>query len=264
MDINDFLEIGKIKSKSVNFLNKFEDTIKLCQAQLRKFDNPYVAVSGGKDSNVLAYIVSLAAARENKDISIWSHISDASFPDTEKTIIDVYNNVKNLGNNNIKLDISKCPFSAIENLKNSKQKQRFGKTGVFYTDVRKYAANKNLAFVGVRSYESKRRMKAAKVHGCTFYSKSMGNINTCYPLLWWKLEDIAAATVLCNIPLHPIYYKMPINLGKNVNGEDIFIRLGYITSRDLLDRGTAVFLKNNYPDIFFKLAENYPDILLNL
>ena len=49
-------------------------------------------------------------------------------------------------------------------------------------------------------------------------------------------------------------------MGKNSNGEDRFIHLGYITSRDLLDKGTAVFLQVNYPDIFNKLRKFFPDI----
>ena len=53
-------------------------------------------------------------------------------------------------------------------------------------------------------------------------------------------------------------------MGKNSNGEDYFIRLGYITSRDLLDKGTAIFIKLNYPDIFAKLQKSYPNIRNNL
>ena len=41
---------------------------------------------------------------------------------------------------------------------------------------------------------------------------------------------------------------------------DDYIRLGYITSRDLLDKGTAVFLKLNYPDIYNKLIKSFPEI----
>ena len=67
-----------------------------------------------------------------------------------------------------------------------------------------------------------------------------------------------------NIPVHPIYEKQSINMGKNSNGEDYFIRLGYITSRDLLDKGTAIFIKLNYPDIFAKLQKSYPNIRNNL
>lgn len=59
---------------------------------------------------------------------------------------------------------------------------------------------------------------------------------------------------------HGIYNKVCTDTGKNSNKEPLFIRLGYITSKDLLDRGTAVFLKLNYPDIYDKLMERFPEI----
>ena len=55
---------------------------------------------------------------------------------------------------------------------------------------------------------------------------------------------------------------MTIERGENSQGEASFIRLGYITSRDLLNKGTAVFLRINYPDEFNKLAAVYPEIRL--
>lgn len=59
-----------------------------------------------------------------------------------------------------------------------------------------------------------------------------------------------------------IYKKITIERGENRCGEESFIRLGYITSRDLLNKGTAVFLRINYPDEFNRLAAAYPEIRL--
>lgn len=50
MTIDDFLEIGRIHSKSVSFKNKLDAAIAICAQQLETHDNPYVALSGGKDS----------------------------------------------------------------------------------------------------------------------------------------------------------------------------------------------------------------------
>lgn len=254
MTIEDFYEIGKIRSKSKRFLEKLSDSIELCKQQLETHKFPYVALSGGKDSSVLTYMVNEAAKQANKDFKIWSHVSDASFPGTIETINRI---AELLGR---KVDFYESKYSAMERMKNTKEKRQFGKSGVFYDSVREYAKDKDLSFVGVRASESQRRKTAANIHGQTFHSNSMGNVDVCYPLLWFKLEDVAAATVMFDIPMHPIYKKQSIDMGKNVNGEDYFIRLGYITSRDLLDKGTAIFLKLNYPDIFAKLQSVYPDI----
>ena len=143
-----------------------------------------------------------------------------------------------------------------------KKKQSFGKSGVFFDSVREYAKDKDCAFVGVRAFESKRRMSAAKIHGQRFYSKSMGDIEVCHPLLWFRLEDVAAVLVEYNAPIHPIYRKSAVDSYRNSFREDSFIRLGYITSKDLLNKGTAVFLRVNYPNKFNELAEVYPEIRL--
>ena len=258
MKIDEFYEIGKIWCKSGKFLNKLQGAIDLCEYQLKSHKDPYIACSGGKDSGVLAFVVNEAAKKCGKNVRIWSHISDASFPGTKETIEKISKML------NIPVDFYESKYSAIDYVGKTQQRRKFGKSGVFYDSIREYAEYKDLSFVGVRAYESKRRMRAASIKGQCFYSVSMGEVDVCYPLLWFRLEDIAAATVLFDIPIHPIYEKQPVDIGKNANGEDYFIRLGYITSRDLLDKGTAVFIKLNYPDIFAKLEKAYPEIRTKL
>lgn len=258
MTIEEFYEIGEIRKNSKKFLEKLDGAINLCAERLRTHKSPYVALSGGKDSGALAYVVDEAAKITGKGYRIWCHVSDASFPGTVETVNRI---AEALGKT---VDFYESGSSAIETVGRAKERGKFGKSGVFYDSVRRYAADKDLSFVGVRASESRRRKKAANVHGRTFHSKSMGDIDICYPLLWFRLEDIAAATAMFKIPLHPIYKKQPIDMGKNANGEEYFIRLGYITSRDLLDKGTAIFLKLNYPEIFAKLQKAYPDIRNNL
>lgn len=254
MNLDDLMEAAEIYSRSTRFKKKLDDTLYLCKEVLKAHDRPYIACSGGKDSAVMARVLQETGFK----MPLWAHVSDASFPGTKEYLQDLSILTK------FPLELSECPFSALETAATSPERQKFGKSGVFYSEVRKYAQDKDLAFVGVRGYESKRRMKAAKIHGSVFHSKSMGNVDVCYPMLWWKLEDVLAAAFKFSLPLHPIYSKVAIDLGKNANGEYKFIRLGYITSKDLLDKGTALFLKLNYPDIFVKYSAVYPDITLKI
>lgn len=253
MTLDDFLEVGEIRRHSVQYRKKWDEAVNVAAQQLMEHNAPYVAVSGGKDSGVLAYVVAEAAKRTGKKVRIWSHLSDASFPGTKETVLRIAEAT------GMEADLDICPFSAFDMLE-AKQKRAFGKRGVFFDSIRRYAKDKDLSFVGVRASESIRRTRAAKVHGPVFYSKDMGDVTVCHPLVWFRLEDIAAATVEHNIPLHPIYSKSCIEPGKNRRGEDHFIRLGYITSKDLLSKGTTVFIKLNYPDIFEKLAQCWPEI----
>lgn len=253
MNINDFLEIGELRCKSVRYKKKKLDAINLCVEQFKKHENPYVSISGGKDSVAMAFIVDEAAKIANKDFIYWAHVSDASFPGTKETILKVSEMTKR------EVIFSESKHSAFEMLANTKQRKQFGKSGVFYDAVRDFAKDKDLSFVGVRAYESKRRMKAARVNGDVFYSRSMGSVDVCYPLIWFKLEDVAATLFEYNAPIHPIYYKVDTNSGKNANYEESWIRLGYITSRDLMNKGTVLFIKLNYPDIYQKLINAAPE-----
>lgn len=251
MDINEFLEIGQIRCKMNAYKRKKQEAIDVCIQQLETHDAPYLALSGGKDSVAMCFIVDESARQCGKDFRIWSHVSDASFPGTVETIQQVAKMV------NRPLDLNESKTSAFANL-DRPARQAFGKTGVFFDSIREYAKDKDLSFVGVRAAESKRRRKAAKAHGQVFHSNSIGNVDVCHPLLWFTLEDVSAALYEYHAPIHPIYYKAPIGVGKGSEYE--FIRLGYITSKDLLNKGTAVFLKLNYPEQYAKLAEAWPDV----
>lgn len=200
----------------------------------------------------MAFIVNEAASIAEKDFTIWTHLSDASFPGTEETCLNV---AKRL---NRKIDIDRCDQSAFDFL-TMDRKQAFGKTGVFFTAIREYAKSKDLSFVGVRANESKRRMQAAKAHGASFHSRSMGDCDVINPLQWFDIYDVAAALVEYDAPIHPIYQKRSVDVGNNANGEPYFVRLSYITSKDLWEKGTLTFLRINYPDLYNKLISRLPD-----
>lgn len=203
MTFDEFLNCGQLQSKMRQYKDKKKRALDICCECLEKAEHPYLALSGGKDSVAMAFIVDEAARKCDKDFRIWSHISDASFPGTLETCKAVAKMTGRV------LDIYESEKSAFSYIGNEK-KQSFGKTGVFFDSVRDYARDKDLSFVGVRALESKRRMNAAKIHGQIFYSKSMGDITVCHPLLWFRLVNIAAALVEYDAPIHPIYKKVPV------------------------------------------------------
>lgn len=253
MNFNDFLNCGKVNALMPQYQRKKREAVNLCCEMLEKYNAPYVALSGGKDSVAMAFIVSDAAKKTGKRFQLWTHISDASFPGTLETCKTVSEMT------GMPLDVYQSKVSAFDAVKADK-KQNFGKTGTFFDSVREYAADKDLCFVGVRARESRRRKKSSQVHGQIFYSASMGDITICHPLLWFKLEDVASVLYEYDAPIHPIYKKVSIDNRKNGLNEEQFIRLSYVTSKDLLNKGTAVFLKLNYPHLYNKLAEVYPEI----
>lgn len=253
MKFEEFINCGRLRAKMQQYTRKKAEAIETCCKAFESSQSPYVSISGGKDSVAMAFIVNEAAKICGKDFRLWAHISDASFPGTLETCKKTSEMINRI------LDVYESKISAFDAVTQEKR-QSFGKTGVFFDSIRDYAKEKDLAFVGVRASESKRRKQAASAHGNYFYSASMGNLMVCHPLLWFRLEDVAAALWEYNAPIHPIYKKQPVETGQNSLREDMFIRLGYITSKDLLNKGTAVFLKLNYPEHFYRLAEVWPDI----
>ena len=254
MNFDDFLRQGEIRRKMQSYIDKREKAVAVAADAIASHQRVYVSVSGGKDSVVCACIADEAARRTGRELILWAHVSDASFPGTEETIGAL---ADQLGR---ELEISRSDGSAYDALRNP-QRRAFGKTGVFFDSIRDWVRQSgcDMCLTGVRAYESKRRMQAAKAHGSCFHSGTGGDIDICNPITWFRLEDVAAALLDYRAPVHPIYRKCAIGTRENKFAEDGFIRLGYITSRDILNKGTLVFLRLNYPEEWQKLCEAWPE-----
>jgi len=244
----DLVKMGKVAMQLSSFKKKEERAKQAIREAFERCKNPYLAISGGKDSVAMAGLVNEVAKEMRRDFVMWAHLSDASFPRTEDIIKLT---AEHLGREVI---IDWSPVSAFD-VVGKGSKVQFGKRGYFFDAIKNFveSENKDLAFIGVRAYESKRRMKAARAHGMNFETNVPTYCKVCYPILWYKLEDVAATLVKYNLPIHPIYFK------KCVNG-NTWIRLGYVTATDLLHQGTAVFLKLNYPELYKKLGEAFPEV----
>lgn len=203
---------------------------------------PYLALSGGKDSVAMLGLVNDVARKMDRDFLCWLHVSDASFPGTEETAVEACYRAGR------KLVIDRSPVSAFEVI-GKQSRQKFGKKGYFFDSVDRMAEEHDMVFVGVRAAESKRRREACQHQGMIFKS---GKIWKCHPLAYFSIEDVAAAIYEYRMPIHPIYSKLQAG--------SLPIRLGYATALDLVEKGTVVFLRANYPELFRKLVEACPDV----
>lgn len=203
--------------------------------------SPVCFVSGGVDSVAMAGLLA-----QVHPCSMWAHLSDASFPGTRETLEVLTQKT------GMPIEYDESPVSAFEIMTNNDVK-KFGKKGMFFDAIRRFMERSgcDLSFVGVRAQESKRRMKACTVHGAIFESSIPIPHTKCFPLVWFSIEDVAAVLVKYDLPIHPIYDK--------INTTNSRIRLGYITAKDLMEKGTVVFLRVNYPELYNKLVCTYPD-----
>lgn len=239
----DLKMMGPIRAKNRRYLERKKQAIAYIEQALAKSTKPYLALSGGKDSVAMLGLVADIARKAGRYFVCWSHVSDASFPGTRETIIEACNRAK------VNLIIDESPVSAWDVI-GLQSKQKFGKKGYFFDRIRKFVeqGGYDLVFVGVRAMESKRRFRACISQGAIFKS---GDILKCHPIQWFSIEDVAAAIYEYNMPIHPIYNKVPVG--------HLPIRLGYATALDLIDRGTVCFMRRNYPSLYKKLVIAYPE-----
>lgn len=245
------IEMGEINRLLPNFNRKMENAIsKSADEMAKSIGQIMVSVSGGKDSIAMLAVAEMAARACGKDYFIWSHVSTASFPGTVETIKSASEIVGR------KLVIDESPVDAFE-VVGKGSVQKFGKKGYFAGAISSAYEDYgvSLSFVGVRAGESKRRNKAVKANGMAFNTSVYGgDIRVVYPLAYMTVTDVFSLINMHGLPIHPIYSKMAV--GK------LPIRLGYATAIDLLDKDAAVFLHANYPGIYNRLAEVYPNVRL--
>lgn len=244
-------QIGRMRLKLTGYEHKLQQAKDIVKQGFALSKNPTLSMSGGKDSVAMLAVVNDVAQELERDFVIWAHLSDASFPGTEEII----KQCAEISNRKLIIDWS--PVSAFEVLKYNENVKMFGKKGYFFTAIKNFYIEHNidLAFVGVRAGESKRRKRAAQAHGSLFRSQHVtADHMQCWPLVWMSTDDICATMVKYNYPIHPIYSK------RHPSGDARNIRLGYTTSQDLMYKGTVSFIKDNYPDIYNKLAAAMPEV----
>lgn len=241
----DLRQVGKIHQHTAQFRLRREQAEHFTHEAFAQFQTPYLALSGGKDSVAMLGVVDSVARSMGRTFELWTHVSDASFPGTIETVRAC---AEKTGR---PLILDESPVSAFDVI-GQQSAQHFGKTGYFFDAVAKQCATHDLVFVGVRAAESKRRKHASLAHGHLFETHIPAHHWKCHPLCWWDVKDVAAALAYYDLPIHPIYEKFPTDIGA--------IRLGYATALDLIEKGTLVFLRKNYPLLFLKLIQARPEL----
>lgn len=247
MDEFSLYDLGCLQLGLAIYKKRLETAKQYIQEAFTVSKTPYLSLSGGKDSVAMLAIVNDVATQIGRDFVIWAHVSDASYPGTIETL----NECANISGRELVLDES--PVSAFSVVRNNPK--QFGKKGYFFDAISNFqlVRSVDLAFIGVRAKESKRRTKAAKSLGYLFESSVTGIRQVCcYPLIWFELEDVCAAIVQYGYPFHPIY-----SIDPTVDNRKI--RLGYVTAQDLMHKGTVSFIKRNYPDVYQKLIQHFPE-----
>jgi 3'-phosphoadenosine 5'-phosphosulfate sulfotransferase (PAPS reductase)/FAD synthetase len=243
-------ELGAFHKCLGSYKYRLDQARRFVREALERATRPYLSISGGKDSVAMLAVVDGVAREMGVDFPLWTHVSDASFPGTLETI------QKCAEITGRELIVDRSPVSAFDVDRDQDAYRPFGKQGYFFDAIRRFQQDykPDLAFVGVRAEESKRRTRACHAHGHLFSTTVTGRILVCYPLAWWSVEDVCACIVDHGLPFHPVYSM------RSTDGDARSIRLGYITARDLAHKGTIVFIKINYPHIYNYLVSKFPEL----
>lgn len=203
--------------------------------------NPYIAFSGGKDSTVMMYLVSLLG---NKEIPVFTQGDDLDFPDKEghcRGVVDM------LGFSNYSYVYS--DVSAMEQI----GKERI--TGTFWEVIEKYREEIRAdgVFMGLRAQESKARTFVAKKKGVIYDVRD--DVTRCLPVLYWRAEEIFAFIIQKDLPFHSIYDKSDL-----IEKYPHEMRFSWMYSPRFSQWGALIVLKKMYPDLARRLIMKCPQL----
>lgn len=190
MKFHEWKELLTEWAKTGEHRGKVNYARKVIETALKKYNKPYVAFSGGKDSTcVLALIL-----EQKPDIMVlnWDYGEYFMPRDFQNEIIE---NAKKMGAVNIRVETSKKYEELKDQAVNVLGEEYLGK---LLKKLKKEGYD--LAFTGLRAEEAvKRKLKTKK-----FFYKENGLMN-CAPIRNWTWKDVWAFIFSNNLPYHSHY-----------------------------------------------------------
>jgi 3'-phosphoadenosine 5'-phosphosulfate sulfotransferase (PAPS reductase)/FAD synthetase len=239
-------------SNSYGFKNKLKKTRSFIADVLSKHKKQYIAYSTGKDSLCLLFL----CLEANPQIDVMFHDSGVELPESYQIIEQIQKDC------NLNLYIVKSPENILEIYKNKDAFFKGGYGDIAWTKAMMnpiklwYQTNGNdLAFIGLRKEESKRRLFHISKSGQYFYCKR-NEIHQAYPLANWSGKDVFAFIFSNKLDkyLHPAYYK-----DRLVDNPEK-IRISWFCDPTMMTRGHFLWLKLYYPDVFNMLSNKFPEL----
>jgi len=214
---------------------------------LSRCRSPYVAFSGGKDSEVVLHLI----IQMRPDIPVvWLH-QGAEYPDTEAIIAQLKNDWSlNLHIEYVKpglLDLLE-EYGAYGTVAQTKYKNGDIARRLIFEPIDRLVETKGYdgVFMGLRWEESMGRSHVRYLRDVK--KDGLWHAN---PILDWKKEDVWAYITTNNLPYNDVYNKT-----KFKHRDDI--RVAPYAGGTFKTYGRFVELKYYYPDMFNEFAERFP------
>lgn len=251
--LNDVLERAKLHKNLPVYRKRVKKAMLYIAEFLTECKKPYVALSAGKDSSVIAHM-SNKLCPEIKMASVIN--DDLDFPENRETLQKLKEQF------NFNIEILKPDVSGWEILKNetndifnqiNNAASKLDKK-CFYEPLDKFVKRGGYdgVIMGLRAEESQARLNNLKFNGAIYRKKN--RLLVCNPISHFKAIDVFAYLCQYNIPISPIYNKTALGTPPGRLREGWWPP-GESTSK----HGYCVWLKYYYPDLFTKLVSEFPE-----
>lgn len=227
------------------FRRKVDKARQLITDFLSRCEHPYVAFSGGKDSTVVLH---LARQLEPEIQAQFGH-EEWVLPETLALINATPNVIKTALQ-----DRHSEIFTAWSGGKMTVPKDVLWIDTEQFTefDYHRRLLGFDGALLGLRAEESTTRRFHLKRNGALFFCQKHGAWE-CNPLAWWSVSDVWAYIVGNDVPYNAAYDKLA-SLGVPLERQ----RVGPITVERVLGYGQVAYLKMGWPELWNRLAAEFP------
>jgi len=209
-------------------------------------EHPCVAFSGGKDSSVMLYLI--RALRP--DTPAMYGDDEYVFPETKELVATTPNVFKTAGH----IQHSEW-FTAWDDRSQLPADREWVESVEFKSLTAQWLHNHGYdgIAVGLRAEENPGRRIGIKTYGQVFFAQAK-KLWTCWPLAYWKTDDIWTAIVYYNIPYNRAYDRM-FELGVPRNLQ----RIGPFGNHKAVAMGQMTVIKRGWPELYNRFYAAHPD-----
>lgn len=246
-------ELYLLHSRTPGHQKKLRRTKEIILEALDKMKKPFVSVSWGKDSIVVAHLVWM----EQRSVPmVWSDRGpEAELPETYPLVEEW----KRRYNINLAVVVPEMTMFELYR-KYGIPEISGGKTRAIIKEINLVRAIGNYArengfdgrFMGIRADESKGRRKLGKFRGPLFFGETE-RMWICNPIIYWSARDVWAYIFANDLPYHPLYDHNKLRDREQT-------RLSNWSGVFDYQHGRLVELKMNYPDLFEWLVREFPEV----
>ena len=247
-------KLYELHAQTCEFSRRIENSERIILAAFDEMQSPYISVSWGKDSTVMAHLMlGYKLPMMYVNCGEWDE-----WPDTPR--------VKREFCKRFNVDIIELQAQSIvqayleagmyiqdeENTPDARHAQHdYSKSLGEALDKEALAHGFDGSFIGIRKEESDNRQRLFAMRGALYFAKTRG-LWACHPLMHWTGRDVWAYTVKHDLPYNELYDLDP-------RGREL-ARNGAMFGTRSARYGRLVFLKKMYPDWFNRFAEKFPEV----